>query len=305
MTVTLVARSRLQLLASGVLAVFALAMPLFAAPERASAFCQTTTKTKLTGSECITAGTPLRWERQCITFTVESDDPSVRDAVDRSFATWADIDCGGQRIGLSLRQTQETANCTLAEYNSDAPNMNAILFVEDWADHAELPVDAFAVTLVWNLKDTGEIVDADMLLNPTLGNLTICGSACADQDNDIDIQNVVTHEAGHFLGLANTNVDGATMSPTAPVGQTEKRDLADDDVQGLCTIYRDFGPASCTSGNYVPKHGFSVECGVSEPPSSNSGCAVQAELGHAGPSGPLWLSAVALSAGLWLRRRAL
>jgi hypothetical protein len=277
---------------------------MLCAPERADAFCQTTTKTRLTGSECVTEGTPLRWERQCITFSVESDDPAVRDAVDRSFATWADIDCGGRPIGLSLRQTEETANCTLAEYNSDAPNMNAILFVEDWADHAELPIDAFAVTLVWNLKDTGEIVDADMLLNPTLGNLTICGANCSDDDNDIDIQNVVTHEAGHFLGLAHTDVDGATMSPTAPVGQTEKRDLEDDDVAGLCTIYRDFAPASCSSKAYVPRHGFSVECGSSSPSSSGAGCAVLEVRGSARSGHAFMLTiAVVLGTAVWSRRR--
>jgi MYXO-CTERM domain-containing protein len=277
--------------------------------SRAHAFCQTTTKTKLTGSECITDGIPLRWKRQCITFTVASTDPAVRDAVDRSFATWTEVDCGGQPIGLALRQTEETAICTLAEYNADAPNMNAILFVQDWSEHAELPADAFAVTLVWNLKQDGEIVDADMLLNPTLGNLTICGGNCGDPENDIDIQNVVTHEAGHFLGLAHTDVEGATMSPTAPVGQVEKRDLAADDVDGLCAIYGDFPVTACTNKDFVPRHGFSVDC--RQPPSSNHGCAVGAAGGKSARSSErsersdtrAWLAALALGAGLLVRRR--
>lgn len=273
------------------------------APDSARAFCQTTTKTKLTGSDCITEGVPLRWERQCITFTVESGDPAVRDAVDRSFATWTEVDCGGQPIGLALRQTEETARCTLAEYNSDAPNMNAILFVQDWENHAELPADAFAVTLVWNLKDTGEIVDADMLLNPTLGNLTICGDDCADEQNDIDIQNVVTHEAGHFLGLAHTDVDGATMSPTAPVGQVEKRDLADDDVQGLCAIYGELPVVDCSNKAFVPRHGFSPDC--RQPPSSHAGCAVRAPKPRSAERSEhaAWLALLALGAGLLVRAR--
>jgi hypothetical protein len=247
----------------------------------------------------VTTGTPLRWERQCIGFTVGSSDPDVRDAVDRAFATWTEVDCGGQPVGLSVHQTEDTAVCTLAEFNTDAPNMNAILVVSGWADHAELPIDAFAVTVVSNLP-SGEIVDADLLLNPSLGNLTICGDDCTDPHDDIDIQNVVTHEAGHFLGLAHSDVEGAAMSPTAPVGQTSKRHIADDDVAGLCAIYGDLGPASCRPGDFVPRHGFSVNCG--EPPSAG-GCSVRGVPGTRAPSLAAWIAALAFGAGGVLRRR--
>ena len=232
-----------------------------------------------------------------MSFTVQSEDIAIRQAVDRSFATWTAIACGGRPIGLALRQTPETASCALAEYNSDAPNMNAILFVYDWADHAELPPDAFAVTLVWNVEDTGEIVDADMLLNPTLGNLTICGAECLAED-DIDIQNVVTHEAGHFLGLAHSDVEGSTMSPTAPVGQTEKRDLAQDDVDGLCAVYGALPRAACSDKDCVARHGFSPAC--EEPPASAASCSCA--IGAVRPRA-LWLGALAASVSVLVARR--
>jgi hypothetical protein len=53
----------------------------------------------------------------------------------------------------------------------------------------------------------------------------------------IDLQSVVTHEAGHFLGLAHPPVPEATMYATMPVGETKKRTLYSDDVSGVCTIY--------------------------------------------------------------------
>jgi hypothetical protein len=245
-------------------------LAVLAIPGTARAFCRTTTETQLDNRVCTTTGLPLRWERRCISFSVESDDPAVRDAVDRSFATWSGVDCDGRQIGLALRQTEETARCTTAGYESNAPNMNAILFLEDWADRAELPADAFAVTLVWNLKATGEIVDVDMLLNPTIAKLGICADECASQANDLDIQNVVTHEAGHFLGLAHSDVEGATMSASAPVGQTEKRDLTDDDVAGLCAIYGELEPANCTTTAFVPANGFSADC--TQAASPDAGC---------------------------------
>jgi len=293
--------------ACALLALLAL-LALFSLPaSSAHAFCRTTTKTLLTGNQCVTEGLPLQWERQCISFSVE--DPSnlgidlnaARDAADRSFATWTDVQCDGKPVGIAVRQTSELARCAIAEYNSDAPNMNAILFVEDWADDAELPSDAFAVTLVWNLKDTGEIVDADMLLNPTIGNLTICGDRCKDTQNDIDLQNVMTHEAGHFLGLAHSDVPDSTMSATAPTGQTSKRDLEDDDRQGLCSIYGDLPPAACVMQDFVPRHGFSPLCRA---PTSRGGCAVSAPTTQSDGVRGLGIVGLALVAlGLAVRRR--
>lgn len=79
-----------------------------------------------------------------------------------------------------------------------------------------------------------------------------------------DLQNALTHELGHFVGLDH-NCTGpgidpalmldendepapacddaplpileATMYPTAPHGDLQKRTLAADDLNGLCTIY--------------------------------------------------------------------
>jgi hypothetical protein len=74
-----------------------------------------------------------------------------------------------------------------------------------------------------------------------------------------DLQNTVTHEAGHFLGLAHpcgadvgVSCSGypndTTMYPTAISGETQKRTLADDDVSGICAIY----PAPSSSAPRAP-----------------------------------------------------
>jgi uncharacterized protein (TIGR03382 family) len=66
-----------------------------------------------------------------------------------------------------------------------------------------------------------------------------------------DLQNTVTHEAGHFIGLAHpcefggrggapactSGDDGSTMYPSAGLRETSKRTLADTDVDDVQTAY--------------------------------------------------------------------
>jgi hypothetical protein len=266
-------------------------------PASASAFCRTTTKTKLTDIQCTRDGLPLAWDRQCLSFTVEDPGPSgppldeARAAIDRAFASWSAVECDGTRIGIDVRQTQQLAECGVAQHDRRGPNMNAIVFVEDWSGE-ELPSDAFAITLVWNLVASGEIVDADMLINPTFARLAVCGDTCPRAPLTVDLQNVVTHEAGHFLGLAHSDVAGATMSRRAPVGETEKRSLEADDIAGLCAIYGHLPPAQCDAdrGDYVPSRGFSTRCAVRQ----TSGCSLSAPGERPASSG--WLLALGLIA---------
>ena len=68
----------------------------------------------------------------------------------------------------------------------------------------------------------------------------------------MDLQNTVTHEVGHFIGLAHSTVAGATMNATTAPRETSKRDLAADDVQGLCAIYPASGGDGCGCGGGDP-----------------------------------------------------
>jgi hypothetical protein len=178
--------------------------------------------------------------------------------------------------------------------------MNSILFVEDWNQNEDLPKDAFAVTLVWNLVKTGEIVDADMLLNPTLGSLSICGQTCPRSPIVVDVQNVITHEAGHFLGLAHSDIVDATMSATAPVGETQKRTLQNDDVEGICSIYGSLPEPMCTDNDFVPPRGFSAKCSTGR---TSKACTLSAP-GATSSTSPLLALGLLLGAFLLVRRRA-
>ena len=136
-----------------------------------------------------------------------------------------------------------------------------------------------ALTTVTFVASTGAIVDADMEINGWNGSTggatglptgfymtcaTPTSPACSRPPygltgcNYIDVGNIVTHEAGHMLGLDHTcsypapydscPAGGTTMNPTMAPGETSKRVLTADDKNGVCTIYP-LGAATVTCGS--------------------------------------------------------
>jgi hypothetical protein len=118
---------------------------------------------------------------------------------------------------------------------------------------------------------------------------------------------VLTHEAGHFLGLSHSIDNSATMKPVYdPVRDGESfRSLAPDDVAGICAIYPPDRKASTDSCDN--RHGFSPQCGADQPPPDDSkACSLNTRQGVSGSareSTSALLGFVAAIAGLRLARR--
>lgn len=241
--------------------------------SRAAAYCQLTTEAPASG-ECVDEGLGLAWGRQCISYTLvpmrsgSLPIEEVRRAIDRSFAAWTDVDCGDRPLPLKLGRTEELGACLHAEYNRFGPNANTIMFLDEW-EGADFPPTAYGLTLVWHDPTTGRILDADMQINETLGPIAICGNEC--RADWVDLENVVTHEAGHFLGLGHSLVAGSTMIANAGLGEITNRSLELDDHAGICSIYTTFPTPSCNDTAFQPDHGFTAMCG--EPMTSSDGCA--------------------------------
>jgi MYXO-CTERM domain-containing protein len=244
-----------------VIAAVASAMGLSAAPT-ARAWCRLTTDTDsaVGAGACVTSGIPLAWTHRCVSYSLfagGAEDQSVaelRAPVAASFAAWTQVTCSGAPIEIEATETEELTLCDRPVFNAEGGNANVIAFVSDWTDRDNDP-NAFAITSVWH-DSRGRIRDADMEVNDAGRTYGVCPEmgACSLAD----IQNVVTHEAGHFFGLAHSTDEQATMLATAPLGEVVKRSLAADDIAGICDAYPPGAlPDSCS---FAPEGGYEPTC---------------------------------------------
>ncbi len=99
-----------------------------------------------------------------------------------------------------------------------------------------------AVTAV-SVDESGAIVGADILLNPSyrfadIGHLG--AQHRCDKYPVYDLQNVLTHELGHWFGLKDDDgAEDSTMYPFIAPGETSKRTPTERDRLAMELLYRD------------------------------------------------------------------
>ncbi len=240
---------------------FALVVTAVAAPDRALAYCFTSTCKGLNvcfeeeDPECVRT----RWKSNCVGFAVNDQTvdgisaEDLKEVTARAFLRWRSADCGdGAPPGLFAEYMGAIA-CDAAEYNRDAGNANLIVMTKA-PDDDDISGHTFALTTTSFDPDTGELLGADIELNLRDHTFTI-----GDEGVLVDLESVLSHEVGHFLGIAHSDDVDATMFPFYQEGTTEIRSLSADDETAICILYppdRDVD-ASC---NPLPRHGFSPEC---------------------------------------------
>ncbi len=208
-------------------------------------------------------GTPLQWRQPCISFSVQADasrqvDYATADGtLTRAFETWMGIDCGGGPPSIQVLDFSPVS-CDLIEYNQHGGNANILIFRDDaWPhDTGGGGVDTLALTTVTYDVDKGDIYDADIEVNTADNNFTTSDTPGA---SDVDLLSVLTHETGHFLGLAHTTVMGATMFASYTPGTIDIRNPAPDDIAALCAAYP-VGRSATGDCTGIPRHGFAPEC---------------------------------------------
>lgn len=263
----------------------------------AAAFCQATTCDPSDPTQhceldavtkCVLTGEPLYWASSCLTISVQSDAaPGVginyaaaRGSVERAFAAWTNARCDGGTPSIAI-ELSAPVECSTSEYSGDHRNANIVMFRED-----EWPYvggeDALGLTRVrFDLeKAPGELWDADIEVNAVTEPLGVGTPG----PSEVDLDSLLTHEAGHVLGLGHTLDVGATMGAGYSPGSTAQRTPEPDDVDGICSIYPPGRKAS--SSSCEPRHGFSGLCAdeqpaelppIEEPPSeeaTSSSCAL-------------------------------
>lgn len=276
---------------------------LFAAGS-ASAFCRTTTCTpgecqpNAACANCLEGGLPLYWPGGCTSFSVQVAGSLLRGItaettatlVSNGLAKWMGVDCGGAGPSLKLFRTEDVA-CDKQEYNQDSPNANIWMYRDDRWPYAGTGSTLALTTVTYNVK-TGEIYDADVEINSIEVPLTV-----GDQSIQADLDSIITHEAGHFLGLSHSCDKNATMYAQYQYGDTGLRSLEPDDVQGICDIYP---PGKDTSScDPTPRHGFASDCGA---PLDDNGCCTTAP-GRPGHTSALAVGGLVVVVGIGAGRR--
>jgi hypothetical protein len=122
---------------------------------------------------------------------------------------------------------------------------------------------ALAVTSVFARKVDGEIVDADVELNAVIFTWTDLTQSSDTEENIQDLQNTLTHEFGHLIGLDHTcfiaggrpgavddqgqvvpscghaddTIRATTMFAAVPPRDLDRRSLSPDDQRAVCEVY--------------------------------------------------------------------
>jgi hypothetical protein len=137
--------------------------------------------------------------------------------------------------GLTLELVPGTARGVGYDVKNPSANQSELVVPAHW----EYEPGYLAVTVVTMDKRTHTIIDADIALNAHHRTFRVLapGSAAGGEEWD-DVQNTVTHELGHAVGLAhNPEVPESVMYPAAEFRETSKRTLSADDVAGLAFLY--------------------------------------------------------------------
>ncbi len=219
--------------------------------------------------------------------------------LERGVAAWSTTTCSNILLEVGDPTLQDVVGFNWHAGSGDAINQNIVVFRNDTAgddlDRWLHALGALAITTVTFESSGGRLLDADIEINDVGFEFTTCDLEEASCRVVFDLENTLTHELGHVLGLdhpppGDPNAVDATMFASASEGQIDKRDLAADDVDGICTIYPGTDPAA-------------GECyGVGRPELSR----VQFEqslcagVGGGGGPGP-WAALLTLGAGLWSR----
>ncbi|MBI2894799.1 MAG: matrixin family metalloprotease [Deltaproteobacteria bacterium] len=175
-------------------------------------------------------GAAVHWEDMSVSFRVDQSltaigqPTTIRNAVLSGFRNWGSI--AGNPFVFS---GDGVPYQSLGSGDPTDGVSDVILVQSGW----QFEPAYGAMTLVTYDASSGTIVDADILMNGQGYRYLVDPTP----EQGWDLENVLTHEIGHLLGLGHAEDTEATMYATSERGETKKRSVESDDQLGFRVLY--------------------------------------------------------------------
>ncbi len=216
----------------------------------------------------------VRWPRDSISYEIYERVPSelalvdVEQTVRSAFGLWTGLECGGPHFVYR-------GNTPIRAVPGDG--INTIEWVQSGWLAMGHPDSAAAFTDVQYKRAAGgwwEIVEADVYINAEQFGWVLEGNSAASGMRDV--RSVLTHEAGHMIGLLHPcEVGGADGAPECttdasftqvmmyPEYDPSRTALSTDDSAGACFLYPGASceETGCTNGATCTPAGCILLCG--------------------------------------------
>jgi len=175
-------------------------------------------------------------------------DGSEKWAIKQAFQSWENT------YGTSLNFThQGNTNSTNLGSNSS----HLVVFDEsNWSGWFPLGSGIVAITPLTYSTGSGQILDADIVFNGRDWNFATDGSPGA-----FDVQDIATHEIGHFIGLDHSPVLNSSMWPYVSPNQWLHRGLSADDQAGVVAV-KPYGGDSRLKGKLLNQNSNGISGGL-------------------------------------------
>lgn len=170
-------------------------------------------------------GATMRWTSMPIEFRM---DPANEIDLGEAGVVSAAVSAASQWSGVTDAGIEMRFRGTAAGLTDGYDDQSVVVFRHEWTAAPEL----LAVTQAWS-NEEGEILDFDLVVNTRDHDWSLDGS-----EGQADLWNTLAHEFGHTLGIGHIDeTREATMFPTAPAGEIDKRDLSGTDEAVAAYLY--------------------------------------------------------------------